>query len=110
MNIVLALVELDENMSYGERILQSLLIAAVCILIVFAMLMLLWGIISLFKFLPKGKEKQEETKPEVASTPNKRLQLEDIKDDDMMVAALVAAIDYRNETKEDVRIVSIKEL
>ena len=30
---------------------------------------------------------------------------EDIKDEDMMVAALVATIDYHNETKEDVRVV-----
>ena len=36
--------------------------------------------------------------------------MEDIKDDDMMAAALVATIDYHEETGENVRVVSIKEI
>lgn len=106
--MILALIELDDKMSYGERILNSLLIALVCVLIVFAMLMLLWGIIALFKFLPKPKEKEEAKPTTNVSKPS--LKMEDITDEDMMVAALVASIDYHNETKQDVKVVSIKEL
>mgnify|MGYP003291215999 CR=1 FL=1 len=36
--------------------------------------------------------------------------IKDIKDEEMMAAALVATIDYHNETKKDVRVVSIKEI
>ena len=36
--------------------------------------------------------------------------LPDITDEDMMVAALIATIDYRNEVKTDVRLVSIKQI
>ena len=34
----------------------------------------------------------------------------DITDDDMMVATLVATIAYRNETHENVRVVSVKQI
>lgn len=94
------------NLSIG----QTLLIALVCIVIVFLMLALLWGIVSLFKFLPKPKEKVKEDKKPQANDVKPALKIEDIKDEDMMVAALVASIEYRNEVKEDVRVVSIKEL
>lgn len=95
-------------MGYGE----SGLIALVCITIVFLMLALLWGITSLFRFItPKKKENKvvnEDTLP--LQKENKPFTMDDITDEDMMVAALVATIDYHNEIKEDVRVVSIKEI
>ena len=54
-----------------------------------------------------------ETKPEIKKTNekvHKPLSLEDILDEDMMVAALVASIDYYNEIKKDVRVISIREI
>ena len=45
-----------------------------------------------------------------ATKAEKALTMEDIKDDDMMAAALVATIDYHEETGENVRVVSIKEI
>lgn len=100
------------NLSIGE----TLLIAVVCMLIVFAMLALLWGIVALTSFLlnlRKGKNisANENLKVNVDEyNDTKPLTMEDIKDEDMMVAALVATIEYHNEVKEDVRVVSIKEL
>lgn len=91
---------------------DACLVALVCIIIVFAMLALLWGIVSLFNFIaPKEKAslKQEEKQP-IAIAPKKALTMADITDDDMMAAALVATIDYHNETNENVRVVSIKEI
>lgn len=90
------------------------LVALVCIIIVFSMLALLWAIVAMFKYVaPK-----EDTKPAavkaapapVAVAPRKAITMEDIKDEDMMAAALVATIDYHNETGEDVRVVSIKQI
>lgn len=46
----------------------------------------------------------------VKKTVQKPLELSDIKDEDMMVAALVASIDYYEEIKKDVRVVSIREI
>ena len=80
--------------------------------IVFLMLILLCLIVSAFKYLPKKEEKKETVvKPQpVVSAPQKAFTMDDIKDEDMMVAALVATIDYHNETKEDVRVVSVKQI
>lgn len=89
------------------------IVAGVCIAIVFLMLILLCLIVSAFKYLPNKKEVKKETvaKPQpVVSAPQKAFTMEDIKDEDMMVAALVATIDYHNETKEDVRVVSVKQI
>ncbi len=100
------------NLSIGE----TLLIAVVCMLIVFAMLALLWGIVALTSFLLNLRKQKnisidENLKVNVDEyNDTKPLTMEDIKDEDMMVAALVATIEYHNEVKEDVRVVSIKEL
>ena len=87
------------------------LITVVCILIVFVMLALLWGIVSLFKYIaPQEETKKVENVKPVASAPKKVFTIEDITDEDMMAAALVATIDYHNETGENVRVVSIKRI
>lgn len=88
------------------------LIAVICIAIVFLMLLLLCFIVSAFKYLPKKKvqvKKEVPTAP-VVKAPQKAFTMDDIKDEDMMVAALVATIDYHNETNEDVRVVSVKQI
>ncbi len=93
--------------SYGE----GGLIVLICMIIVFIMLALLWGIVALFKFIaPKKKEEQTESAVLPQVEPTKPLTMEDITDDDMMAAALVATIDYHNEIHEDVRVISIKEI
>ena len=94
-------------------IVEALLVALVCIIIVFGMLALLWGLVTLLKFVaPKQKEQAKPVEvAAVKSAPVKKaISLEDIKDEEMMAAALVATIDYHEETKEDVRVVSIKEI
>ena len=88
------------------------LVAIVCMAIVFGMLALISGVLYLFRFIaPKQvvETKQEKVTKTVAPT-RKAIKLEDIQDDDMMAAALVATIDYHEETGEDVRVVSIKEV
>ena len=89
------------------------IIVLICITVVFLMLVLLSVIVKAFKFIPNKKETKKESvsKPQpVVSAPQKAFTMEDIKDEDMMVAALVATIDYHNETKEDVRVVSVKQI
>ena len=88
------------------------IVAVVCMAIVFGMLALIAGIISLFKFIAPKEEAKPVVKPNAPQVQAARpaLKLEDIKDEDMMAAALVATIDYHEETKEDVRVVSIKQI
>ena len=103
------------NMLYARYITfaDACLVALVCMLIVFLMLALLWGIVSLFKYLaPKASNEKVNTKENntIVNTPKKVFTMADITDDDMMVATLVATIAYRNETHENVRVVSVKQI
>ena len=101
------------NSKYIDMTLpEAALVALVCILIVFGMLALLCLIVSAFKLVvPKAKTVAKENKPAaVVAAPQKAFTAADIKDEDMMVAALVASIEYREETKENVRVVSVKQI
>ena len=94
----------------GDAAIYSL----VAIVMVFVVLLILIGVTYLiFKWLSlfdrKGNKAQKEVKNNETVTKNKNDKVE-IKDDDMMVAVLVASIDYRNEIKKDVRVVSVKEI
>ena len=107
--------ELKDDIIYAKYINlgDAGVIAVICIAIVFSMLILLCLIVSVFKYLPKKEEQKQQQAPvsqPVVSAPQKAFTMADITDEDMMVAALVATIDYHNETKQDVRVVSIKEI
>ena len=84
----------------------GLLIALIAIALVFAVLLIIIGSINILKLAgKKSTVKEEVKKPAPAVAKNT-----EIKDEDMMVAALVATIDYANETKKDVKLVSIKQI
>lgn len=112
MKNLLFLALYDDDVKIGE----ALLIALISIIIVFAVLLLIIIIINLLQKLLFTKkvvknEKPLETKKENQQTSVKKIgKNTEIKDEDMMVAALIATIDYTNETKKDVRLVSIKQI
>ena len=89
---------------------KALLISLVAILIVFVVLLIIIGAVKLMeiafkKFAKAPKEATSDAMPvaeEVKSTV--------IEDEDMMVAALIATIDYTNETKTDAKLKSIKRI
>ncbi len=94
----------DSTMNISEGLLYSL----VAILIVFTVLLLIIIITSLISKLVNKfakEEKKEEKQPVVVERKSV-----EITDDDMMAAVLVATIDYRNETKKDVKVVSVKQI
>lgn len=82
---------------------DGLLMSVLSIIIVFVILYLLTLSVSLIK------EKKSTLEP-VTLEKSPILSIEDIKDEDMMVAVLTASIDYRNECKSDVRLISVKEI
>ena len=98
------------NLSDGALVtLISILMVFVILLIIIGITTLIFKAIGLFEmkkeideYKKTGGYKEEETEVE---KPNI-----DIKDEDMMVAVLVASIDYQNEIKKDVRLVNVKEL
>ena len=97
------------NITFGEACLFALF----SILVVFVILILITLIIALMaklKISDKKEVKQVAKPVEQPKVSRKQTKLEDIKDDDMMAAVLVATIDYANEIKEDVHLVSVREL
>jgi Na+-transporting methylmalonyl-CoA/oxaloacetate decarboxylase gamma subunit len=88
--------------------LEGLQMTIFAIVVVFILLELVTlSIEGLAKIQTKPKSEAIAASP-VASS--KAFRVEDFKDEDMMVAALVASIDYQEQAKTNVRVVSIKEV
>ena len=86
------------------------LVAIAIVFIVLALLVVIVSLMSKINFEKKASKKEEVAAPTVAA-PQKKFSVEDIKDEDMMVAALVATVDFIEETKKtDARVVSIKQI
>ena len=60
------------------------------------------------KAMGDDEEKEETVVETKAVTPS--VEHLDLNDEDATVAALVASIDYRNKTKKNIRVVSIREV
>jgi len=97
----------------GKDLGQGGLVSILAIALVFAILAV---IIAITFFVGKGIEKYSLkttlNKQEVAvsKTQDTIKQGLDLSDEDAVVAALVASIDYRNQVKKDIKVISIKEI
>lgn len=85
------------------------IVAVVSILMVFLILVL---IIFLTELVAKAMGNDEEKEETVVETKTVTPSVEhlDLNDEDATVAALIASIDYRNKTKKNIRVVSIREV
>ena len=90
------------------------IVFAVLIVIIFITHFLFLGINKTFEAIDKSDSKfarflkrNKKVTNEVEKTTPAKVE---ITDDDMMAAVLVATIDYQNEVKTDVRVVSVKEI
>ena len=99
---------LVDGMQYSN-FADGAVIALLSIVMVFVVLVV---IIVLTELISKLAGKDNETKEKttstqtVASAPASPL---NINDEDAMVACLIASIDYRNETKKNIQVISVKE-
>lgn len=96
-----------------EGFLLGLLISLVAILIVFAILLIICFSVNILKTVGKkalAKEQEQEETSAPVVTPAKSVSIDDIKDEDMMAAVLVATIDFVSENKKDARVVSVKQI
>ena len=97
---------LGHDIGLGNAAIYSL----VAIVLVFAVLIILIGITYLvFKLLDlfESRKKNGVESKNIEEKSNKPVEIDD---EDKMVAVLVASIDYQNEIKKDVKVVSVKEL
>ncbi len=103
MNNLLALID-----GLGKDLGQGGIVAIASIALVFAILAIIIVIAYIAGVIvdKKAASKVEEPKKEVVAEKKSV----NVSDEDAMVAVLVASIDMRNETKKDVKLVSIKEI
>ena len=98
----------DEILGLGDGALYSI----ICILVVFSVLAIIilasYGSSKLVDYIQTKNAKEVTEQVPVSQT--KEVKNTNITDDDMMAAVLDATIDYRNEIKKDVRLVSVKEV
>ena len=104
-----AIVEISDKP--GQAFLDGLIPALICIIIVFVILIFIYLIFALLNKIKALDVKKEE----VTSTPSlqekhKKITLEAIQDEDMMVAVLIASIDYQQEINKDVRLIQVKRI
>lgn len=97
-----------------DGFLKGLVISVIAMAIVFLILLLICLLVNLLKVIggvAKSDKKAESANEFIPATAEKKsFSSEDIKDDDMMAAILVATVDYVSETKEDARVVSAKQI
>ena len=85
--------------------IEALQITINCMLIVFFVLLILMGIVSLFKYIPEIKFlNKKQNKKKSKYVPFNEM------DEDMQVAALVATIEYKKETEKEVKLKSIRRI
>ena len=93
------------------KFVDGLIPSLICILIVFFVLALLATILWLvnkIKWLDVKNEPKQESKSQ-ASSERMHIDFEAL-DDDAKAAVLAATIDYREECKTDVELISVKEM
>lgn len=95
-------------------ILDSLYITVVSLFIVFFILVLISFILSLFKYIPK-ENKNESINNNVSSSTTKEnkkiFRAEDIKDEKMRIAVMVATMEATKENENsNIRIINVREL
>lgn len=105
-NLFLALID-----GAGNDLGQGGIVAVFAMVLVFVILAIIiaitYGIGLLIQKYANTEKPEETSTPAEATAPAKSV---DIPDDDAMAAVLVASVDYRNETKKDVKVISVKEI
>lgn len=94
----------DNFNNFVDGLIPALVCIIVVFLILFIIMLLVMGLNSL-----KSKELKKENSSSVNDSPQNTSNV-NIEDEDMMVAVLIATIDYRNEVKKDVRLVNVKRI
>lgn len=108
--MIFAVIDGTKTYQWGD----SAIAAVVAILMVFVVLLIIIAITHLvFKALGYFDLKKEIDKAKNVENVEKNETITssfDENDEDMVAAVLVATIDYQNEVKQDVKLVSVKEI
>ena len=109
MNLIKLLAIMDGSLKYDFG--NGAIVCLVAILIVFSVLLVIIGITAGVSSLLNKFVKEEKVVPTTTAnnSTNNSVAI-NVDDEDMMAAILVATIDYRNEVKEDVKVINVREV
>ena len=96
------------DITIGQSLLYSI-VAIAGVFLILLIIVLCVNILSLIKYRDTNESKAE-AKAQVASPASSVNPALVEADDDMMAAVLVASIDFYNETKQNARCVSVKQI
>ena len=107
---------MNNPMSFGERVLMGLQVTLFGMAVVFAVLILLWGILEIFRVIfyeiPKKKAAEAESKPAEPEAPapvEEAVETVEETDDAEIVAAITAAISVvMDKPQTSFRVVSFR--
>ena len=98
----------NKLINVGNEVIDTILSVIVVFLVLFVIIVGTYYISKLIDRSENNENRKEHTpnRPKVVN----RIRNTNITDDDMMAAVVVATIDFRNEVKEDVRLVDVREI
>ena len=100
----------DVKYDWGNSLIACLVAIILVFLVLVVIIIVTDLIFRLVRQLPDPEQKKAVKKPVVESkTVAKPAQFNE-NDENMVAAVMVATIDYQNEIKEDVKLVSVKEI
>ena len=109
MNLIKLLAIMDGSLKYDFG--NGAIVCLVAILIVFSVLLVIIGITAgVSSLLTKFVKEEKVDRTTTANNSTNNSVAINIDDEDMMAAILVATIDYRNEVKEDVKVINVREV
>lgn len=94
------------------KLMESLQISFISMSIVFAILIILMGVLYLLRFLPGANSEKPVVKSPVVTntkTGDKSVDFDKL-DDDATAAVLAAIIDYSQDTKNQIKVKSVKQI
>ncbi len=110
MTLLLSLID-----GSGKDFGQGGLVSVIAILLVFAILSVIiaitFGAGKLIDSCAKKDDAKKEAKTQTTNNATNQSKIDvDMNDEDAIVATLVASIDFRQQTKKDIKVISIKEI
>ena len=110
MTLLLSLID-----GSGKDFGQGGLVSVIAILLVFAILSVIiaitFGAGKLIDKYAKKDDAKKEAKTQTINNATNQSKIDvDMNDEDAIVATLVASIDFRQQTKKDIKVISIKEI
>ena len=107
---ILAIMDGSKERDWGNAAIASICSILLVFLVLIIIIALTHLIFKLLGYIDLKKEIDEKKKGQTSANNTVNNSVFDENDEEMVAAVLTATIDYRNECKQDVKLVSVKEI